>query len=235
MTPTPSIDSLQSSLAYRFTNMMLLEEALTHTSYVNEQKQTDSIHNERLEFLGDAVLSLVMSEYLASRLPQYSEGALSKLKAKLVSESSLARVARRIGLGSHLKLGRGEERSKGREKDSLLSDAVEAVIAAVHLDGGFNASRAVTLRVFADELRSVMDQGEQPGADDFKTQFQEWCQRKYDTLPRYEIVRQSGPDHDKVFEVEVSVKHEVVGRGTGRSKKEAEQLAAKQALQRANG
>lgn len=233
MTPTPSTDPLQSSLAYRFTDNTFLEEALTHTSYVNERKHANATHNERLEFLGDAVLSLVMSEYLASRLPHSSEGALSKMKAKLVSESSLARVGRQLRLGDYLKLGRGEDRSKGREKDSLLSNAVEAVIAAVHLDGGFEASRAVTLHVFADELRSVTDQGEQPGADDFKTQFQEWCQKRYEVLPRYEVVRQSGPDHDKVFEVEVSAKDEVAGRGTGRTKKEAEQSAAKQALQRA--
>jgi len=232
MTPTHSIDALQASLAYRFANKMLLEEALTHSSYVNERKPGDSTHNERLEFLGDAVLSLVMSEYLASRLPDCSEGALSKLKAGLVSESSLARVARRLKLGGYLRLGRGEERSKGREKDSLLSDAVEAVIAAVHLDGGYDASRAATLLLFEDELRSMTSQGTQPGADDFKTQLQEWCQKRYETLPRYEIVQQSGPDHDKMFEVVVSVKDEVAGRGVGRSKKEAEQSAARQALRR---
>ncbi|MCE9536608.1 MAG: ribonuclease III, partial [Nitrospirae bacterium] len=136
MTSASSIDSLQSSLGYRFKAMALLEEALTHSSLVNEQKSVTPQHNERLEFLGDAVLSLVMSEYLASALPQSSEGALSKLKAQLVSEASLAAVARRLSLGEHLKLGRGEDRSKGREKDSLLADALEAVLAAVHLDGG---------------------------------------------------------------------------------------------------
>ncbi|HJT20863.1 MAG TPA: ribonuclease III [Nitrospira sp.] len=231
MTPSSSTDGLQTVLAYRFTNEALLEEALTHSSYVNERKPAEGSHNERLEFLGDAVLSLVMSEYLASRLPLYSEGALSKLKAKLVSESSLARVARRLKLGEHLKLGRGEERSGGREKDSLLSDAIEAVIAAVHLDGGFAASRSVTLRLFEDELRTAVED-RRPGAEDYKTQFQEWCQKRYDRLPRYDTVRESGPDHDKVFEVQVSVKDHVLGTGIGRSKKEAEQLAAKQALER---
>jgi len=232
MTSTNSIDVLQQSLAYRFANAALLMEALTHSSYVHERKPVDVAHNERLEFLGDAVLSLVISEYLASRLSHHSEGALSKLKAKLVSESSLVRVARRIKLGEHLRLGRGEERSKGREKQSLLSDVVEAVIAAVHLDGGYDASRAVTLRLFEDELRSSTDQGTYPGAEDFKTQFQEWCQKRHETLPRYDIVRETGPDHDKVFEVVVTVKDVPVGRATGRSKKEAEQSAAKQALQR---
>ncbi|HMU56083.1 MAG TPA: ribonuclease III [Nitrospira sp.] len=232
MTPTNSIDVLQQSLAYQFANAALLKEALTHSSYIHERRQVDDAHNERLEFLGDAVLSLVISEYLASRLSHCSEGALSKLKAKLVSESSLVRVARRIKLGEYLRLGRGEERSKGREKQSLLSDAVEAVIAAVHLDGGYGASRTVTLRLFEDELRSSTDQGTYPGAEDFKTQFQEWCQKRHETLPRYDIVRETGPDHDKVFEVVVTVKDEPVGRGTGRSKKEAEQSAARQALQR---
>ena len=127
MTSASSVDSLQSSLGYRFKALALLEEALTHSSLVNEQRTALPQHNERLEFLGDAVLSLVISEYLASALPQSSEGNLSKLKAQVVSEASLAQVARRLGLGEHLKLGRGEDRSKGREKDSLLADALEAV------------------------------------------------------------------------------------------------------------
>jgi len=233
MTSASSADALQSSLGYRFQALALLEEALTHSSHVNEQKSVSVQHNERLEFLGDAVLSLVMSEYLASALPQSSEGTLSKLKAQLVSEASLALVARRLGLGEHLRLGRGEDRSKGREKDSLLADALEAVLAAVHLDGGFEASRTVTRRIFAEELIHVAAQQEQPGAGDYKTQFQEWCQKRHDTLPHYATVRESGPDHQKVFEVELSVQGEVVGIGSGRSKKEAEQQAAKQALRQA--
>ena len=231
MTSASSADSLQSSLGYRFKALGLLEEALTHSSLVNEQKTASPQHNERLEFLGDAVLSLVISEYLASVLPQSSEGTLSKLKAQLVSEASLAQVARRLGLGEHLKLGRGEDRSKGREKDSLLADALEAVLAAVHLDGGFEASRTVTRHIFAEELTHIAAQQEQPGAGDYKTQFQEWCQKRYDTLPRYATVRETGPDHQKLFEVELSIQGEVVGVGSGRSKKEAEQQAAKQALQ----
>ncbi len=231
MTSVSSSDSLQSLLGYRFKALALLEEALTHSSHVNEQKTVPLPHNERLEFLGDAVLSLVMSEYLASALPQSSEGTLSKLKAKVVSEGSLAQMARRLGLGEHLKLGRGEDRSKGREKDSLLADALEAVLAAVHLDGGFEASRAVTRHIFAEELANIAAQQEQPGAGDYKTQFQEWCQKTHDTLPRYVTIRETGPDHQKLFEVELSVQGEVVGTGSGRSKKEAEQQAAKQALQ----
>lgn len=232
MTTAP-LDSLQIALDYRFRNPRLLEEALTHKSYVNEQRAVAGSDNERLEFLGDAVLSLVMSEQLAALLPRAPEGALSKHKARLVSESMLADAARRLQLGSCLRLGRGEELSKGRDKDSLLADAVEAVIAAVHLDGGLESSRSVVARLFEDELSQVASQRHRPGEGDYKTQVQEWCQRRFDSLPSYAVVRESGPDHDKVFEVEVSVNGEVVGRGTGRSKKEAEQSAAKQALQEA--
>lgn len=230
MTPA-LIDTLQTALDYRFRNVRLLEEALTHKSYVNEQGSAATSDNERLEFLGDAVLSLVVSEQLAILLPHSPEGALSKHKARLVSESLLAGVGRRLNLGSCLRLGRGEEVSKGREKDSLLADAVEAVIAAVHLDGGLESSRRLVARLFEKELSQVASQRHRPGEDDYKTQLQEWCQRRFDSLPSYAVVRESGPDHDKVFEVEVTVDGAVVGRGSGRSKKEAEQAAAKQALQ----
>jgi ribonuclease III len=232
MTSAPSADSLESSLAYRFRHRALLEEALTHKSYVNEQKGAVGAHNERLEFLGDAVLSLLISEHLAAVLPHSTEGTLSKLKARLVSETVLAGVARRLKLGSWLRLGRGEELSKGREKESILADALEAVIAGVYLDGGLEACRQLVIGLFADELAQVATRQHRPGADDYKTRFQEWCQKQFDSLPHYAIVREAGPDHDKLFEVELSVKGNVVGRGAGRSKKEAEQLAAKQALQR---
>jgi ribonuclease-3 len=231
MRPAPSLESLQTALDYQFRNPGLLEEALTHKSYVNERKPAAGADNERLEFLGDAVLSLAVSEQLAVLLPDQAEGALSKHKARLVSESVLADVARRLRLGPCLRLGRGEELSRGREKDSLLANAVEAVIAAVHLDGGMESSRRVVVRLFQQEFSRVASQRHQPGEDDYKTQVQEWCQRRFDTLPSYAVVRESGPDHDKLFEVEVTVNGEVVGRGKGRSKKEAEQSAAKQALQ----
>ena len=233
MTPTSSTEPLQTALRYRFQDQALLDEALTHKSYVNERKGVVCRDNERLEFLGDAVLSLVISEYLAAGPPDSTEGALSKLKAQLVSESSLERVARRLRLGGYLKLGRGEELSNGREKASLLADAVEAVLAAVYLDGGFEASRQVTVHIFAEELSHIESPEHQPGAEDYKTQFQEWCQKRYDALPRYATIRESGPDHDKRFDVELTVHGEVVGVGSGRSKKEAEQQAAKQALDRA--
>jgi ribonuclease-3 len=231
MTPAASADSFPAPLKYQFIDPSLLDEALTHKSYVNERRSTNARHNERLEFLGDAVLSLIVSEYLAVRYTWLSEGALSKLKAKLVSEPCLAGAARRLGIGAHLRLGRGEELSKGREKTSLLADALEAVIAAVYLDGGLEAGRAFTLETLAEELRQIESLETSPGEDDYKTRFQEWCQKRYELLPRYVIVRESGPDHHKLFEVEVLVGDKVFGTGRGRSKKEAEQVAAQQALE----
>ncbi|MDH4155322.1 MAG: ribonuclease III [Nitrospira sp.] len=231
MMPASSADSSRTFLKYRFTDDTLLEEALTHKSYVNERRELGRTDNERLEFLGDAVLSLIISDYLARRYPELSEGALSKLKAKLVSETPLAHAARRLDLGRYLRLGRGEERSKGRAKTSLLADALEAVIAAVYLDGGFEASRDFTVDVLADELHQLDVLHEQPGGDDYKTRFQEWCQKRYEMLPQYLVVGETGPDHQKVFEVEVQVNQRVVGVGRGNSKKVAEQEAAQQALE----
>ncbi len=232
MTTAPPADSVPFLPHYQFKNARVLAEALTHKSYVNERKSAAQTHNERLEFLGDAVLSLIVSDHLAQRYPQLSEGALSKLKAHLVSEASLAQAARRMNLGAMLRLGRGEERSQGREKSSLLADALEAVIAAVYLDGGLEASRTFTLDVLQDELRQAEAHQATPGEEDYKTRLQEWCQKRYDRLPQYVMVRESGPDHQKHFEVEVRVNELVEGTGQGASKKEAEQMAAHHALDR---
>ena len=234
MMPASSADSSSAPFKYRFNDSTLLDEALTHKSYVNERKGSSQNHNERLEFLGDAVLSLIVSDYLAKRYPQLSEGALSKLKAKLVSEPSLAAAARRLDLGVRLRVGRGEELSKGREKASLLADGLEAVIAAVYLDGGLEAGRVFTLDVLSEELGYIESLQTKPGDDDYKTRFQEWCQRRYELLPRYATVRETGPDHQKLFHVEVSVGEQVVGCGQGHSKKEAEQAAAKRALEQSD-
>ncbi|MCS6292196.1 MAG: ribonuclease III [Nitrospira sp.] len=231
MTPAPPADSAPSLLHYRFKNPGLLAEALTHKSHVNERKGATRTHNERLEFLGDAVLSLIISDHLAQLYTQLSEGALSKLKANLVSESSLAQAARRMNLGTMLRLGRGEELSQGREKNSLLADALEAVIAAVYLDGGLEASRIFTLGVMQEELRQAEAHQTTPGEEDYKTRLQEWCQKRFDQLPQYVTVRESGPDHLKHFEVEVRVNERVAGNGQGLSKKEAEQMAARCALE----
>ncbi|MBX3320471.1 MAG: ribonuclease III [Nitrospira sp.] len=232
MKPASSADSPPSISNYRFVNAALLNEALTHKSYVNEQRASGQNHNERLEFLGDAVLSLIISDYLASRYTELSEGALSQLKAKLVSEAPLAKAARRLDLGARLKLGRGEELSKGREKPSLLADGLEAVIAAVYLDGGLEESRNFTIHVLGEELRQIDESQMMPGGGDYKTRFQEWCQKHHDVLPRYVIARETGPDHQKLFEVEVFLNDVIYGLGRGYSKKEAEQQAAQRALER---
>lgn len=231
VTEAASTDAVQRTVGYRFRDPHLLDQALTHKSYVNERKTTEGQDNERLEFLGDAVLSLIISEHLAATCPELSEGALSKLKARLVSEACLAAAAVRMDLGRQLRLGKGEELSKGREKHSLLADALEALIAAVYLDGGLDASRAFTERALAPELKNVEEHHLQPGTEDYKTQFQELCQKRFSTLPRYATVRESGPDHRKLFEVELTLNGEIVGVGRGHTKKEAEQMAAKQAME----
>jgi ribonuclease-3 len=230
VTPGISTEEIERVIGYHFTRPRLLEEALTHKSFVNEHKSGNRRQNERLEFLGDAVLSLVISEHLAATLPHSTEGALSKLKARLVSESSLAKAARQLKLGTVLRLGKGEELSKGREKHSLLANALEALIAAIYLDGGLEATRDFMMRVFGEELHQIQQLNGESESDDYKTRLQELCQKRYDALPSYVTVRESGPDHRKTFEVELLVCGEVKGHGCGFSKKEAEQMAAREAL-----
>jgi len=226
------IDSIQQAIGYTFKHPRLLEQALTHKSFVNEFKATGSQDNERLEFLGDAVLALIVSDVLAARFPDSTEGELSKRKARLVSEAVLARVARRLALGTVLRLGRGEELTQGREKPSLLADALEAVIAAIYLDGGLEEARAFTLRAYGADLGETTGLDGFPIGEDYKTRLQEWCQRQFEVLPLYVVVRESGPDHQKIFEVELSIRGDIMGNGAGRTKKEAEQQAARQAFER---
>ena len=227
---TDGLDEIQRRLGYRFRRSSLLNEALTHKSYLNEAKETGELDNERLEFLGDAVLDLVVSEYLLSAFPDAAEGELSKLRARLVSEKTLARVARRIGLGELLRLGRGEMKTQGHSKPSILADTLEAVFAGVYLDGGLDAAAASVKAVFSEELascdRSLLARG------DFKTDLQELCQREFEMLPHYRTIRETGPDHEKQFEVEILIRGERYGVGVGKSKKEAEQMAAKHALEK---
>ncbi len=226
MSDSPPIDRLAERLGYRFRTPRLLEAALTHRSYLNESPDPSREDNERLEFLGDAVLDLVISERFLSRFPHAPEGELSKLKARTVSEAALSHVARRLDLGSALILGRGEELTGGRDKASLLADALEAVIAAVYLDGGLDAARGVVLAAFAEEFDNLS----RPEVADHKTELQELCQREFSVLPVYRVLGESGPDHHKQFDVELSIRGQVYGAGTGRSKKEAEQQAARDAL-----
>jgi ribonuclease-3 len=226
----PSGDA-ERAIGYSFRRPGLLDQALTHKSHLNEARDKSRKDNQRLEFLGDAVLALLVSEYLAEAFPDSTEGELSKLKAQLVSEPVLAQAARRLDLGSLLRLGRGEELTQGRHKHSLLADALESIIAAVYLDGGLEPAREFILRALAPELDEVKQGGGPAVLHDYKTQFQEWCQKRHDTLPRYSTLQEKGPDHEKTFEVQLSVRGEVLGVGTGRTKKEAEQMAARQALE----
>jgi len=223
----PSLADMQRRIAYTFKNGELLERALTHKSYANESKVP--FHNERLEFLGDSVLNLVVSEHLMKHCPDSTEGDLSRLRASIVSEPALASVARTIDLGDFLLLGKGEEQTGGRNKDSLLADSLEALVASIYLDAGKEAAESFVLRTFAALITQCCALR---GTLDYKTELQEVCQERLKQLPEYRVTSESGPDHQKEFEVEISLKGEVYGRGVGRSKKEAEQKAAKEALAR---
>ncbi|MFQ5893142.1 MAG: ribonuclease III, partial [Nitrospinota bacterium] len=216
--PRPSMASLEERIGYTFADKSLLEEALTHTSFAHEQP-SPTAHNERLEFLGDAVLDLVLAEHFVQVFPSASEGDLSKRRSHLVNEAALARRARDLGLGDHLRLGRGEELTGGRDKPSLLAGAYEALVAALYLEAGYERTRAIVLGQFAEVLEEVASV---VPPTDFKSLLQERCQEAGRDLPRYTVISQRGPDHDRVFEVEVVVSAGVQGRGTGRSKKEAE-------------
>lgn len=227
MTPK-DLSVLQKRLSYSFAEPKRLRQALTHKSYLNESKDKEVKDNERLEFLGDAVLALIISEALVRRFPDSPEGDLSKMKAKVVSEGTLARVAKGIDLGNFLFLGKGEEITLGREKSSLLADALEAVIAAIYLDRGFQAAREVVLKEFELPLQETNRPDQ---SSDYKTELQEQCQELFEALPVYQVIQESGPDHKKTFEVEIRIQGELFGTGAGKSKKEAEQRAAQGALE----
>lgn len=221
-----SFSELQQRMSYTYRDPGLLERALTHRSFANENRLTD--HNERMEFLGDAVLTLAVSEQLMAAWPQAPEGELSRWRAAIVSERSLSCLAREIGLGTYLRLGKGEEQTGGRDKDSLLADAFEALVASLYLDGGMGAASLFLERLFRS---AVVAAGGAGMISDYKTALQELCQERLKVLPEYRVVSQSGPDHRKEFTVELTIKGETAGRGSGRSKKEAEQRAAKEAIE----
>ncbi len=226
------LGELEKSLGYSFENRKFLWDALIHKSYANEQKLPDTVANERLEFLGDAVLELVVSHSIMESFPDYSEGELSKLRASIVNEHNLARLARRLHLGEFLFLGKGEARSGGREKASILADAYEAVLAAVYLDGGLPAAE----RVVRSHFQSIFKKIQVDGYDrDFKTLLQERCQAAFKLTPEYRVVEATGPDHQKEFTVALSIAGKPWAEGRGRTKKEAEQRAAAQAYARFTG
>jgi ribonuclease-3 len=225
----PDIAALQDKLGITLKKPSLLEQALVHSSYINENPAYVAGHNERLELLGDAVLGLVVAEELYRFSPDLTEGEMTRLRAALVRRDTLARVARSIGLGGFLYLGRGEEAGGGRSKPTNLAGALEAVIAAVYLDQGLAAAGDMVARLFTAEWPKLA----RPGAgEDFKSRLQELAQSKFQQTPSYCLVAEAGPHHDPMFTVEVSVNGEVVGKGSGRSKKLAETEAARVALER---
>lgn len=219
-----ALENLQESISYRFGQVKLLATALTHSSFANEQ---GCDHNERLEFLGDAVLELAVSEELFKRFPDAPEGTLTKLRAKLVSMPSLAETARGLNLMTYISLGRGEESQGGRDRDSLLSDAFEALLGAVFLDGGYLEARRVVVELFAPRWPRDIDP---PKARDFKSRLQELTQRDHKSRPIYRLMGSSGPEHEKLFEVELTLPDGRTLTALGSSVKKAEQTAARQAL-----
>lgn len=220
------LDRLQQRLGIRFTQRSLLLLALTHRSYAAEAGEAGS--NERLEFLGDAVLGLIIAEELYRRFPAWTEGELTRARAAVVEEPSLHEMARRWHVGTYLRLSHGEDQSGGRARRALLADAVEAIIGACYLDQGLDACRQFVQREFNDIIDALAVQG---FSRDFKTRLQERYQARYQAAPSYQVASESGPPHDRVFEVVVAFRGEELGRGTGKSKKEAAQAAAADALQ----
>ena len=221
------IKDLETAIGYQFRNISLLQNALTHSSYANERWHNSLLSNERLEFLGDSVLGMLVAEYLYHNFPNRPEGELTRMRADMVCETTLAAAANRIGLGEHLLLGHGEERFGGRTRNSILADAMESVIAASFLDGGIEAALKIVQQFILVEVPVTKLHN-----TDYKTALQELVQQKKNQVLSYALVGQSGPDHDKQFDVEVSLNGAVVGKGTGRSKKRAEQDAARVAIEK---
>lgn len=224
------IKDLEAAIGYTFRDISLLQNALTHSSYANERWHDSLASNERLEFLGDSVLGMVTAEHLYRTFPQRPEGELSRLRAELVCETNLARVAAQLELGRHLMLGHGEEQGGGRTRESILADAVESVIAATYLDGGFQPAARLIHRFILSDIPV-----EKPRIVDYKTTLQELVQQKKNQTISYVLTGESGPDHAKKFTVEVQINGKPMGSGSGTSKKRAEQDAAQMAYEALTG
>ncbi|MFQ5996179.1 MAG: ribonuclease III [Dehalococcoidales bacterium] len=222
------LGALQETLGVSFHDLSLLEQAMVHSSYINENPGYGPFSNERLEFLGDAILDFIVAEKLYQDFPDLTEGEMTKFRSVLVRRDTLARVARTIRLGDYLYLGRGEEASGGRHKSVNLAGALEAMLAAVFFDQGLTSTRELVLKLFDEELQKVIGQGTEV---DYKSQLQELIQSRYQSTPNYRLVEATGPDHDKRFTVEVVLGDTVLGRGSGKSKKRAETEAARSALE----
>ena len=220
-------ENLHKELGYTFKNSELILQAFRHSSYVNEQVGANLEDNERLEFLGDAVLDLAISHFLMERFRDANEGDLSKFRAMLVDEAGLFHVATRLNLGGYLALGKGEEQSGGRHKPSILADTTEALIGAIYLDGGFDAAKQIIQRLFSPLLKKVHSEDL---LQDFKSLLQEYTQQAAMTPPKYRLVEGTGPAHDKAFRIALSINGKFLAEGRGKSKKEAEQHAAREAF-----
>lgn len=221
------LKDFEKILGVRFDRLEILNTALTHSSYANQQNLNYNEHNERLEFLGDSVLSMAVSDYLYKKYKTKHEGKLTRMRAGVVCEASLAEIARKLNLSKYLRIGKGEELSGGREKDSMLADACEAVIASIYLDRGFEAAREFILGYLIQKLDIIVVDH---NYNDFKSKLQEYVQKDMMAAIKYNVKDESGPAHDKSFEIEVFLDNKCYGIGTGKSKKEAEQRAAKEAL-----
>ncbi len=219
-----SLEDLQKLLGIQFSDRKLLERALTHTSFVHEKKVAVSDSNERLEFLGDAVLNLCVAELLIHYFPEEPEGVLSKRRALLVNQKRLSALASAVDLGAFLRLGKGAEKTGGRKKDSILADAYEALIGAFYLDQGWASIEAYLKKIFSPLLTELT---QLETTEDFKTQLQEFLQKRFQKSPRYSVIQETGPDHQKMFEVQIEFYGKTLGQGRGRSKREAEQAAAR--------
>lgn len=224
-----NLGELEKSISYTFRDHRLLKEALTHSSYFHENPAAGSSHNERLEFLGDAVLELAVTEELYHRFPDYEEGTLTSLRAALVNYQMMAQVAREIGLEQHLLLSRGEARDTGRAREVILANAVEALIGAIYLDAGYAASKKFVVKFVLVHLDEVFKKGLYKDA---KSLYQEKTQEQFKVTPVYRVLEESGPDHAKIFVVGVYLDDRLTGRGEGHSKQEAEAEAARDALQK---
>jgi len=220
------LEPFEKHLGYTFTDRDLLREALTHTTYVNEHRDLSIRDNQRLEFLGDTVINSIITAHLYMLFPEAKEGPLTKKRAELISEGALSRIARHLGIGKYLFLGKGEEMDGGRKKASLLADAYEAVVGAVFLDSSYDTVSGVVRKHYEEALGAF----EEVSITDYKSLLLEYCQSQFRVLPRIAVVGERGPEHEKEFEVSVALEGRVIGRGTGKNKKQAAQEACKEAL-----
>lgn len=225
------LKELQFKLGYIFLTPSILKKALTHSTFVNESQEKDIKDNERLEFLGDSILGFIISDFLYQKFRTYSEGMLSKLKAYIVSEEYLSEIAKEIDLGPYLKLGKGEGSSGGRNKPSILANTYEAIIGAIYLDGGLSMAKRLIEKNMEEKIITL---GKKMFVPDYKSMLQEYAQKEFGTIPKYELISETGKNHSPIFEIQVVIQDEIYASGTAGSKKKAEQAASAQALKKIN-